>query len=103
MPRQRLAQAVPSCSSSESKSPNNLVSQKCQLLAQEVEKELAFSVPWTAGSFQFHRTPAWPWLTCIWLSGYLSFISLQKPFYSTRYWQGETPNFLFCCSCIYWE
>lgn len=72
-------QASPSCSLSESKSPVNLVSQTCQLLARELEKQLAFSIPWMAGNFQFHRTSACPQLTCIWLSSYRSHPGLQKP------------------------
>ena len=59
-PRQRLAQATPSCGLSESKSPVSLVSQMCQLLAQAVEKQPVFSVPCMAGTFQFLRTPLCP-------------------------------------------
>lgn len=64
VPRQRLAQATSSCSSSESKSPVDLVAQTRQLCAQEVERQLAFSIPTEdkgltsvpQGNFQFHRT-----------------------------------------------
>lgn len=64
VPRQRLAQATSSCSSSESKSPVDLVAQTCQLCAQEVERQLAFNIPTEdrgltsvpRGNFQFYRT-----------------------------------------------